>query len=593
MVLRVCISGLGRIGKGVLRVNSAQTDENRKFEVVAIKDVVPLENLAYLLKHDSLYGLFDKEVGVEGDNLVIDGKKIPYFQTPHAKDVPWDKLNVDYLIEASGKVPHNELRGLLEKKIVKKVICTWNVPDADITLIQGINNSAYIPDKHNLISVSTCTGNGLVPIMYLLEKHFGVSYGHIVTIHPVLSDQKLVDVPHQLFHLGRMATRSIIPTSTNVVKSTILLIPSLKGKLDCISYRVPTSIVSVIDLNVTLGREVTKEGLTSLFEGYSKKELKGIINCDYGFMKHRKVSIDFVRSIYSSILLMQEMQITNGKNLSLSIMHDNEWAYCNRVLDVINFIKSYDKEITSRYCLALDFDGVIVNSVEECLLVGYNAFAEYNKKAKKIQSLDDLGDQTLKKLKKMRNFIKFGEDYVYLNLALAEGMNIRSQEAFNSFKKKHIDLQSVFFNLFYDERESFSTTHKEEWLKLNSFYNGMKEFLLNYKNKKNLFIISTKRKEFILKILKANSININEQNIFHANEKKTDIISEILIKRKIAPSDFYFVDDQVTTLLDVKAIEVNCFLADWGYNSYEQYEFALDHNIKSIEIDDFLEQFLI
>ena len=250
--MNIGINGIGRIGRGIFRVNY-NNPKNKQFKIVAIKDIIPIENVAYLLKYDSLYGVFNNHIDIDGDHIVVDGKDyIKYYRSKDIKEVPWDKSNVEILIESSGVAEKSDLNYIIRNKFIKKVICTWNFPTPDITIVCGINLNDYKNNLHNIISASTCTGNGLVPILHMLSQKYTIEYGHIVTIHPVLSDQKLIDAAHKDYHLGRMAISSIIPTSTSVVKSTLILHPELKGKLDCISYRVPTTIVSNIDIAIVL-----------------------------------------------------------------------------------------------------------------------------------------------------------------------------------------------------------------------------------------------------------------------------------------------------------------------------------------------------
>ena len=342
--MRIGINGLGRIGRGIFRVINADKNFNSDIRIVAIKDIITIDNAAYLLKYDSLYGTFTKEIDIDGDDIIIDGKqRIKYFQTKDVSDVPWNNYEVDLLIESSGFTTSKELNYLIRNNIVKKIVCTWNVPNPDTTIICGVNLDAYDATKHNIISASTCTGNGVVPILHILKEKFGIEYGHIITIHPVLSDQKLMDSAHEDPHLGRMALNSIIPTTTSVVKSSIMLHPDLKDKLDCISYRVPTTIVSSIDLSVSLEKNTSINEVKDVFLKYAGGVFKGIIDCDYGFNGHNKVSIDFIRSNYSSIILMNYVQLTNKRFLALSLFHDNEWGYSNRVCDLISYINKPNK----------------------------------------------------------------------------------------------------------------------------------------------------------------------------------------------------------------------------------------------------------
>jgi glyceraldehyde 3-phosphate dehydrogenase len=178
----------------------------------------------------------------------------------------------------------------------------------------------------------------MTPLAYILDKHIGIDYARIITIHPALSDQHLLDGFHRSSHLGRTAATSIIPTKTNVGASTSLVLPSLEGKLDSFSYRVPTEIVSIMDISANLSRHTSIEECTELLERYQENEMAGILHCDYGDWGHEKVSIDFIGSEYSLIVLMNHLSVSNGRQIGISLMHDNERGYCCRALDVISMI---------------------------------------------------------------------------------------------------------------------------------------------------------------------------------------------------------------------------------------------------------------
>jgi glyceraldehyde 3-phosphate dehydrogenase len=178
----------------------------------------------------------------------------------------------------------------------------------------------------------------MVPVAFILDKHFGIDYVRIITVHPALSDQRVLDGYHAVSQLGRTCAASILPVSTNVAKSTALVLPSLQGKLDSISYRVPTAIVSVLDFTATLARNTSRDECVELFEDYAKTSLAGIIHCEYGAWGHEKASIDYLGTEYSSIILMNYLVVSNGKQLGISLMHDNERAYCCRALDILALI---------------------------------------------------------------------------------------------------------------------------------------------------------------------------------------------------------------------------------------------------------------
>ncbi len=238
--------------------------------------------------------------------------------------------------------------------------------------------------------------------------------------------------------------------------------------------------------------------------------------------------------------------------------------------------------------LALDFDGVIADSIEECLVSGYNAYAEFTEKPT-IERPNELPEGWIDKAREIRNFIRKGEDYVYIMYSLALNVPIHNQKHFDDFKARYIDLKRIFLELFTSQRLSYAENKPEQWTELTPLYNGMKT-LDNYPNKANLYIVTTKRLLFVRKILNVNNIKLLDDNLFDTsgNRTKKGIIENILQTRKIEPSRAYFFDDQITTLITVKSAGVHAILAGWGYNNQQQVEQAHAHNIPVMSLDDFM-----
>jgi len=245
--------------------------------------------------------------------------------------------------------------------------------------------------------------------------------------------------------------------------------------------------------------------------------------------------------------------------------------------------------------LALDFDGVIADSIIECLIVGYNAYIDYSGLTEKIENLNIIEVKDIIKAKRMRNFIRSGEDYVYIQLAISKNIEITNQENFDDFLNNNHQLKETFFNLFYQERERFSTERTISWIQSNPLYSGMDRFLKEYSGNIPLCIISTKQAEYIHRILKGHHIPFPGKNIYHANQKRSKriIIQELLHKYDVEPSHFHFVDDQVDTLIKVEPSGVHCYLAGWGYNNEEQKNRAVDAAIPILDLDDFYTSFPI
>ena len=344
--LRVGIIGLGRVGRGVVRANFDQPG-GEKFNICALCDVMPSDQVTYLLANDSTYGKPSFTLDCDENHIVIGGKQVAYVRGDRRRNIlghesftELRKLKLDVIIDSTGTAKINDLRGLIEQDIAKKVICTANITGIDISIVHGVNHNLYDPEQHHIVAASTCTGNAMAPVAYILNKHIGIDYARIITIHPALSDQRVLDGFHfSVSQLGRSCSASIIPIGTNVAKSTALVLPELENKLDSISYRVPTAIVSAMDVTMTLSRDTSVDECASLFEKYAKNELKGILHCEHGAWGHEKASIDFLGTEYSVILLMKHLQLSHKRQLGLAMMHDNERAYCCRVLDVLKTLQ--------------------------------------------------------------------------------------------------------------------------------------------------------------------------------------------------------------------------------------------------------------
>lgn len=243
--------------------------------------------------------------------------------------------------------------------------------------------------------------------------------------------------------------------------------------------------------------------------------------------------------------------------------------------------------------LALDFDGVIADSISECLVIGHNAYVMFTRTGERICRLEELTETHLAESRRLRNFIRSGEDYVYINLAIDRKARIQNQQEYDSFVNQHLKLKNTFYDLFYKEREFFSSTKEDLWIELNPLYRGMKQFLLQFPSKERLFIITTKKIKYVFKILSGNSIYLKKENCFSASGKDTKlkIIQNLLDANNISSDDFHYIDDQVDTLIEVKESGVHCLLAEWGYTTPQQISRAEKENIAAIKLSDFLVQF--
>jgi len=331
-MIRIGINGFGRIGRAIFRINEI----NSLFKVVAINDIDPnVENHAYLLKYDTIYGKFDGHVSSENGNMkmVVNDKVIQFYDKEKINEVPWEKHNIDIVIDGSGIYENVILcRNIIKKGSVKKVIITHSPKDGvDHTIIFGVNESTYDSTIHNIVSTSICDSNASGPVLKLLDDEFGIDYGYITTLHPWLSYQNLVDgslrsvsSPGHFwkdFALGRASTESLIPKPTTLVSALKKVMPEISGNLDAISFRIPTGIVSSSDLTITLKNGVTVSDLNDLFKRKSMKN-----DSVTGYQEDQLVSIDFKGISESVIVDGRFTRVLKGKTTKLVLWYDMNGA---------------------------------------------------------------------------------------------------------------------------------------------------------------------------------------------------------------------------------------------------------------------------
>jgi glyceraldehyde 3-phosphate dehydrogenase len=234
--LRVGIAGLGRIGRGILRANHTKFQEGR-FDICVVCDIMPIDQVAYLLAHDSTYGKPPFSLDFKDNDLIIGDKKVHYARVDRRRRASEDgfaefrEFDLDVFVDATGTATIADLRAIIERKVARKVVCTANVAGCDISLVFGVNDDQYDPAKHDVIASNTCTGNALAPVAYVLDKHFGIDYARIVTLHPALSDQRALDGYHVVPELGRSCAASILPTSTQVAASTVMALRQISQEI--------------------------------------------------------------------------------------------------------------------------------------------------------------------------------------------------------------------------------------------------------------------------------------------------------------------------------------------------------------------------
>jgi glyceraldehyde 3-phosphate dehydrogenase len=344
MAVKVAINGFGRIGRLVFRAIAEQGLLDHDVQVVAVGDIVPADNLAYLLKYDSTQGRFQGQVSSkksaadkpEDDVLVVNGKEIAVVSAKDPSGLPWKALGVDIVIEATGLFTDGEkAKGHLAAG-AKKVIITAPAKNEDITLVMGVNHEKYDPAKHTIISNASCTTNCLAPVVHvLLKEGFGIEEGLMTTVHAYTATQKTVDGPSKKdWKGGRTAAQNVIPSTTGAARAVGLVIPEVKGKLTGMSLRVPVPTVSVVDLTVKTVKDTSYAEISAAMKKASETYLKGILD----YTEDEVVSSDFIHCTSSSIYDQGSGIELNKRFFKLISWYDNEWGYSNRVGDLLKYI---------------------------------------------------------------------------------------------------------------------------------------------------------------------------------------------------------------------------------------------------------------
>ena len=334
MCIKVAINGFGRIGRVALRI--AQDNLYEGAEIVAINARADVETLAHLFIYDSCYGTFKGEVETKGNSLIINGKEIKVFNEKEPKDLPWKELGIEIVIESTGIYKNREQAMQHIEAGAKKVVITSPAKNEDITIVMGVNDEKYNPQKHHIISNASCTTNCLAPFAKVLDEQFGIVAGSMTTIHSYTNDQKILDKTHKDLRRARAAGESIIPTSTGAAKALAKVIPNLEGKINGSSLRVPTATVSITELVCEMSREVTVEEVNNAFKYASQHELKGIL----GYSEKPLVSIDYKGDERSSIVDGLSTMVIGKNILKVLSWYDNEWGYSARIVDLVNFVAS-------------------------------------------------------------------------------------------------------------------------------------------------------------------------------------------------------------------------------------------------------------
>jgi len=334
---RVGINGLGRIGRIILRQYVASPRQD--FEIVAVNDLDSADNLSYLIKYDSVHGRAPFEVSHGSDYMQLGERKVSIFREKDPENIPWKDEGVDIVLECSGAFRKREGATKHLKAGASKVILSAPSDDADITVVLGVNESAYDPQKHQVISNASCTTNCLAPVVKVMEDSFGIEHLWATTIHAYTSSQSLVDRSTRKRRRGRAAALSIVPTSTGAAKATSLTLPELQGKMDAIAFRVPVADGSLTDLVVALKKDASREEINSALEAAASGPLKGIVE----YSKDELVSVDVIGNAHSAIVDAELTSVLGRRMAKVVVWYDNEWAYSTRMLDLTSFIISKEE----------------------------------------------------------------------------------------------------------------------------------------------------------------------------------------------------------------------------------------------------------
>lgn len=334
--INIGINGCGRIGRKVLRLAFSPAAQKMGIKVTAVNDTGNLETLAHLMKYDSVHGVWDADVKIEGQNLVINGQKVTVFSDRDPTKLGWKTAGVELVHECTGVFTDKEKASLHVQGGAKRVLISAPSKDADITLCYGVNHTSYDPSKHVILSNASCTTNCLAPAAKVIDENFGIVKGTMMTVHSYTNDQRILDLPHKDLRRARAAAISMIPTSTGAAKAVGLVLPHLKGKIDGLSIRVPTPNVSVVDFTAIVSKNTTKEEVNAVLKQASETTLKGVLD----FVTAPLVSCDYNGNTFSSSIDAELTMVMDGNLVKIITWYDNESGFSQRMLDVSSYLAS-------------------------------------------------------------------------------------------------------------------------------------------------------------------------------------------------------------------------------------------------------------
>ena len=330
MGIKVGINGFGRIGRNIFRAAMHRGD----LDFVAVNDITDTRTLAHLLKYDSVLGNLDAEIKASGNTITVNNDEFRVFTERDPGKIDWGSVGAEIVVESTGLFTKREDAAKHLHDSVKKVIISAPAKNEDITVVLGVNQDAYKPKEHHVISNASCTTNCLAPIAKVLDENFKIEKGLMTTVHSYTNDQRLLDLPHEDLRRARAGALSIIPTSTGAAKAIGLVLPQLKGRLDGFALRVPTPNVSIVDLVVQVGKSTDKAEVNAAMKRAADGPLHGILQ----YSEEPLVSIDFRGNSHSSILDAEYTNVVDGTMVKVLSWYDNEWGYSCRVVDLIQFL---------------------------------------------------------------------------------------------------------------------------------------------------------------------------------------------------------------------------------------------------------------
>lgn len=327
---RIAINGFGRIGRNTLR---ALLERGSELEFVAINDLSAPESLAHLLRFDSALGRLRWPVEVDGDHLVVDGRRIRVLAERDPEQLPWRELGVDLVLEATGRFTSAEGAGAHLRAGATRVLVSAPADGADVTLAYGVNTEAYDPQAHHIVSNASCTTNALAPLAKVLDDLAGIEHGFMTTVHAYTQEQNLQDGPHRDLRRSRAAGVNIVPTTTGAAKAIGLVLPGLDGRLSGDSIRVPVPVGSIVELNTVVSREVTREQVLQAYREAADGALAGVLEYSEAPLVSSDITGQAASSIFDSALTR-----VDGRHVKVVAWYDNEWGFSNRVVDTLELL---------------------------------------------------------------------------------------------------------------------------------------------------------------------------------------------------------------------------------------------------------------